>query len=140
MTRATSRTSGPLSEPGPEPTLSVSDLARATGVAASAIRFYEQHGLISSERTSGNQRRFYRADECLVKIIRVAQRVGLSVAEIREQMADLPQDSRDVSLDDFLRLRHRLEHEARQRIRALTEVLDDLTTDQELCEIPPKKR
>lgn len=59
-----------------------------------------------------------------------------SVAEIRDQMADLPKDGRDVSLDDFLRL----EHEARERIRALTEVLDDLTTDQELCEIPPKKR
>jgi len=75
---------------------------------------------------------------CLVKIIRVAQRVGLSVAEIREHMADLPQDRRDISIDDFLRLRQRLEREARERIRVLTGVLDDLTTERKLCEIPPK--
>jgi len=120
-----------------EPALTVSDIARASGVAASAVRFYEKHGLITSERTSGNQRRFHRVDECLVKIIRVAQRVGLSVAEIRALMADLPQDRRDITIDDFFRLRHRLEHEVRERIQALTAVLDDLTSDQKLCEVPP---
>jgi MerR family redox-sensitive transcriptional activator SoxR len=132
-------TSRPRPEAGAEPTLTVSDLANAAGVAPSAVRFYEKHGLITSERTSGNQRRFHPVDECLIKIIRVAQRVGLSVAEIREQMADLPQDSRSITTDDFLRLRHRLEREARTRIQALTTALDDLATDQKLCEIPPKK-
>ncbi|MGB8962498.1 MAG: MerR family DNA-binding transcriptional regulator [Pseudonocardiaceae bacterium] len=49
-----------------EPTLTVSDLARASGVAPSAVRFYEKHGLITSERTSGNQRRCYEVDGCLI--------------------------------------------------------------------------
>jgi MerR family redox-sensitive transcriptional activator SoxR len=137
MTPATS--SALTSRPLAEPTLTVSDLARAAGVAPSAVRFYESQGLITSERTRGNQRRFHHADECVVKIIRVAQRVGLSVAEIREHLADLPRNSRDITVDDFLRLRHRLEREARERIQALTAVLDDLTTDQKLCEIPPRK-
>ncbi|HWE90455.1 MAG TPA: MerR family DNA-binding transcriptional regulator [Pseudonocardiaceae bacterium] len=120
------------------PTLTVSDLARGSGVAPSAVRFYEKHGLITSERTPGNQRRFHQVDECIVKIIRVAQRVGLSVAEIRGLMADLPGDRGQVGIDDFRRLRLRLEAELRQRMDALAEVLDDLTSDEKLCELPPK--
>jgi MerR family transcriptional regulator, redox-sensitive transcriptional activator SoxR len=119
-----------------EPTLTVSDLARVSGVAASAVRFYEKHGLVTSQRTAGNQRRFYEVDGCLIKIIRVAQRVGLSVAEIRELMSDLP-DRREITIDDWFRLQHRLESEVRQRIQALTDVLDDLTSDEKLCELPP---
>ena len=122
--------------PTVEPTLTVSDLARASGVAASAVRFYEKHGLVTSQRTAGNQRRFYEVDGCLIKIIRVAQRVGLSVAEIRQLMSELP-ERREITIDDWFRLRHRLEEEVRQRIQALTEVLDDLTSDQKLCELPP---
>jgi MerR family transcriptional regulator, redox-sensitive transcriptional activator SoxR len=118
------------------PTLTVSDLARASGVAASAVRFYEKHGLVTSQRTAGNQRRFYEVDGCLIKIIRVAQRVGLSVAEIRQLMSDLPERS-EITIDDWFRLRHRLEKEVRQRIQALTDMLDALTSDQRLCELPP---
>jgi MerR family transcriptional regulator, redox-sensitive transcriptional activator SoxR len=118
------------------PELTVGDLARASGVAPSAVRFYEKHGLVTAERTSGNQRRFYEVDACLIKIIRVAQRVGLSVAEIRELMSDLP-DRREITIDDWFRLRTRLEREVRERIQALTEVLDDLTSEQKLCEVPP---
>lgn len=122
--------------PPVEPTLTISDLARASGVAPSAVRFYEKHGLVTSQRTAGNQRRFYQVDGCLIKIIRVAQRVGLSVAEIRQLMSDLP-ERREITIDDWFRLRHRLEEEVRQRIQALTNVLDDLTSDQKLCELPP---
>jgi MerR family redox-sensitive transcriptional activator SoxR len=121
-----------------EPTLTVSDLARASGVAPSAVRFYEKHGLVTSERTSGNQRRFYEVDVCLIKIIRVAQRVGLSVAEIRDLMSGLP-DRREIMIDDWFRLRRRLEREVHERIQALTDVLDDLTADQKLCEVPPRR-
>ena len=138
-TQTTDQATGWIQPPDAQPSLTVSDIARASGVAASAVRFYEKHGLITSERTSGNQRRFHRVDECLVKIIRVAQRVGLSVAEIRDLMADLPQDRRVITIDDFLRLRRRLEHEVRERIQALTAVLDDLASDQKLCEVPPRK-
>lgn len=122
-----------------EPTLTVGDLARASGVAASAVRFYDNHGLIPSVRTTGNQRRFYEIDSCLVKIIRVAQRVGLSVAEIRALLADLP-DRPNITIDDWYRLRHRLEDEVRARIDALTTVLDDLTTEDRLCEVPPRAK
>jgi MerR family transcriptional regulator, redox-sensitive transcriptional activator SoxR len=122
-----------------EPRLTVGDLARASGVAPSAVRFYEKHGLVSSRRTSGNQRRFYEVESCLIKIIRVAQRVGLSVAEIRDLMADLP-DRRDITIQDWARLRTRLEEEVRERIEALTEVLDDLTGERKLCEVPPLER
>lgn len=119
-----------------EPTLTMSDLARVSGVAASAVRFYEKHGLITSLRTAGNQRRFHEIDGCLIKIIRVAQRAGLSVAEIRQLMSDLP-ERREITIDDWFRLRHRLEEEVHQRIQALTDLLDDLTSDQKLCELPP---
>ena len=133
MAAITSRRSAP---PTVEPTLTVSDLVRASGVAASAVRFYEKHGLVTSQRTAGNQRRFYQVDGCLIKIIRVAQRVGLSVAEIRQLMSDLP-DRREITIDDWSRLRHRLEEEVRQRIQALNDVLDDLTSEEKLCELPP---
>jgi len=122
--------------PTGEPTLTISDLARASGVAPSAVRFYERYGLITSQRTAGNQRRFYEVDGCLIKIIRVAQRVGLSVAEIRQLFSDLP-ERREITMDDWVRLQYRLEKEVRQRIQALTDVLDDLTSEQKLCEVPP---
>ena len=122
-----------------EPLLTVGDLARESGVAPSAVRFYEKHGLVKSLRTSGNQRRFYEVEACLIKIIRVAQRVGLSVAEIRDLMADLP-DRRDITIQDWARLRSRLEQEVRERIEALNAVLDDLTGEQKLCEVPPVER
>jgi MerR family transcriptional regulator, redox-sensitive transcriptional activator SoxR len=93
-------------------------------------------GLLPSVRTTGNQRRFYEVDSCLVKVIRVAQRVGLSVAEIRALLAGLP-DRSDITVDDWHRLRHRLEDEVRVRIDALTAALDDLTTEDKLCEVPP---
>src|SRR5882724_8271545 len=116
--------------------LTVSDIARLSGVAPSAVRFYEQHGLIVGERTAGNQRRFYEVTACVVKVIQVAQRVGLSIAEIGELTAELP-DPREFTIPDWFRLRRRLEDEVRARIQNLTEVLDDLTSDARLCEVPP---
>lgn len=116
--------------------LTISDLARTSGVAPSAVRFYEKQGLVASERTAGNQRRFHRAEACVIRIIRVAQRVGLTVAEIRELMAGLPADREAVSVQDFLRLRRELEAEAQRRITALAGVLDDLESERKLCEVP----
>ncbi|BCJ28672.1 MerR family transcriptional regulator [Actinocatenispora sera] len=129
-------TTATLARNGGQATLTVSELAHRTGVAPSAIRFYEKHRLVVSERTAGNQRRFYEAEECIVKIIRVAQRVGLSIAEIRELMADLP-ERRRITIDDWCVLRRALESEVRARLQALHAALDDLTSDQRLCEIPP---
>jgi DNA-binding transcriptional MerR regulator len=62
----------------------VAEVARESGVAASAVRYYEEHGLIKAERTSGNQRRFSTTAPCQIKIALVAQRVGLTLREIAE--------------------------------------------------------
>ncbi|BCB75225.1 hypothetical protein GCM10022251_34180 [Phytohabitans flavus] len=120
-----------------QPSLTVGDLARASGVAPSAVRFYETHGLLTSERTPGNQRRFREPDVCRAKIIRVAQRVGLSVAEIRGILAELPTDP---SLHDWQHLATRIATEANYRIQQLRRVLEDITSGQKLCELPPDDR
>ena len=114
--------------------LTVGDLARASGVAPSAVRFYEAQGLLSSERTTGNQRRFHEADVCRTKVIRVAQRVGLHVAEIKALFDDLPSEP---APHDWERLTGRLIAEANERIRQLRSVLDDITSGEKLCELPP---
>ncbi|MEG3597310.1 MAG: MerR family transcriptional regulator, partial [Pseudomonadota bacterium] len=70
--------------------LSIGDLARRTGLSASAIRFYEDKGLIHSVRTAGNQRRFLRSDIRRLSFILIAQQLGLSLAEIDQVMRALP--------------------------------------------------
>ncbi|WP_061295418.1 MerR family transcriptional regulator [Herbidospora cretacea] len=112
--------------------LTVGDLARASGVNPSAVRFYEAHGLLSAERTSGNQRRFQDADVCRTKVIRVAQRVGLSVAEIRQVLDDLPPDP---APGDWRRLAESLVAEAHRRISQLQQVLGEITGGEKLCEL-----
>lgn len=72
--------------------LSVGEVAARTGLATSAVRFYEAHGLITADRTSGNQRRYRRDVLRRIGFIRVAQRVGLSLDEIASALASLPAD------------------------------------------------
>ena len=67
--------------------LTIGHLAERAGVATSAIRFYESKGLISSVRTTGNQRRYEQSTLRRVAFIRTAQRVGLSLDEIGEALA-----------------------------------------------------
>jgi MerR family redox-sensitive transcriptional activator SoxR len=119
-----------------KPALTVGQLAHASRVAPSAVRFYEEQGLISAERTSGNQRRFRRSDACRIKVIRVAQRIGLTVNEIRHRLDDLPVTPEPTS-EDWRRLNQRLVRDAHRRIEQLTGVLADLTSDQQLCDLPP---
>src|SRR5687768_14434822 len=75
-------------------TLAVGEVAAAAGVAPSAVRFYEQHGIVRAERTAGDQRRFDGSAACRIRVAKVAQRVGLTVREIAEVFADLPPDPR----------------------------------------------
>jgi len=70
--------------------LTIGALSERTGVAASALRFYEAEGLITSTRTPGGQRRYRRDAIRRVSFVRVAQQVGLSLAEIREALSSLP--------------------------------------------------
>ena len=70
--------------------LSIGELARRTGLSVSAIRYYEARGLLSAIRTSGNQRRFLRSDIRRLSFALIAQRLGLTVAEIEAELATLP--------------------------------------------------
>jgi MerR family redox-sensitive transcriptional activator SoxR len=73
-----------------EELLNIGDVARRSGVAASALRFYEERGLIRSERKDGGQRRYPRSVLRRVAFIVFAQRIGLSLEEIGTELAKLP--------------------------------------------------
>lgn len=83
--------------------ITIGELARRTGVAVSALRFYEEKGLLQALRTSGNQRRFLRSDIRRVSFILIAQKLGLALAEIERELADLPQ-GRTPTLADWERI------------------------------------
>lgn len=83
--------------------LTIGELSGRSGLAASALRFYESRGLISAERTSGNQRRYPRSTLRRLAFIRAAQRVGLSLEEITSALAGLP-DRRTPNKADWQRL------------------------------------
>jgi len=75
----------------PEP-LTIGELASRTGVAASALRFYEERGLIRAERTGAGHRRFPRPTIRRVAFVVFAQRIGLTLEEIRRELDRLPAD------------------------------------------------
>jgi MerR family redox-sensitive transcriptional activator SoxR len=79
--------------------LTIGELARRTGVAVSAIRFYEQRGLLSAIRTGGNQRRFLRSDIRRISFAIIAQRLGLTLAEIEAELSRLPQGRAPTQAD-----------------------------------------
>jgi MerR family redox-sensitive transcriptional activator SoxR len=83
--------------------LTIGALSERTGVATSALRFYEAEGLITAERTESGHRRYHRDALRRVSFIRVAQQVGLSLQEIRDAMASLP-DNRTPTEKDWHRL------------------------------------
>ena len=74
----------------PRATLTIGQLSARSGVATSALRYYEDLGLIASERSAGNQRRFPQHMLRRVAFIRSAQRVGLTLDEVAEALATLP--------------------------------------------------
>ncbi|MGH9215365.1 MAG: redox-sensitive transcriptional activator SoxR [Acidimicrobiales bacterium] len=83
--------------------LTIGAMSERTGVAPSALRFYEAEGLIHANRSTGGQRRYARGIVRRVSFIRVAQHVGLSLDEIREALASLP-DNRTPTAKDWERL------------------------------------
>ncbi len=101
--------------------LSIGEVAERSGMAASAIRFYDRQGLIQAERTSSGQRRFRRDVLRRIACIRIAQRVGLSLDEIVTALADLPVD-RAPNKQDWERLTRGWRDRLDQRI-ALLEAL-----------------
>ena len=110
----------------PDPELSVGQLSARSGVAVSALHFYERQRLITSRRTSGNQRRYRRDTLRRVALIRVAQRAGIPLAAIRTALDELPTD-RIPTRDDWVRLSSSWQQEIEQRIRLLQQVHDKFT-------------
>jgi MerR family transcriptional regulator, redox-sensitive transcriptional activator SoxR len=83
--------------------LTIGELSERSGVATSAIRYYEDRGLVSSRRTTGNQRRYPRATLRRLAFVRTAQRVGLALDEIEAALATLP-SNRTPTKADWARL------------------------------------
>jgi len=106
--------------------LSVGAFAERSGVPVSALHFYERQGLISSRRTSGNQRRFRREMLRRVALIRIAQRAGIPLAEVRDALAALP-DGRTPTRRDWQRLSQRWRADLDGRIRRLEQLRDDFS-------------
>jgi MerR family redox-sensitive transcriptional activator SoxR len=111
----------------PAQTLSIGEVARRSGFAASAVRFYERQGLIVSSRTAGGQRRFHRSVLRRLAFIRAARNVGLSLDEVAEALATLP-DSRTPTKADWARLSRSWRHRLDEQIGALQQLRDGLTS------------
>ena len=101
--------------------LSVGEVAKRSGVSVSTVHFYEAKGLIGSWRSPGNQRRFPRGVLRRIAFVRVAQRAGISLAEIHSVLAVLP-DDRPPSREDWRRLSSAWRAELDERIRRLTQL------------------
>ena len=105
--------------------LTIGELAARSGVAPSALRYYERLGLIRAGRTSGNQRRYERTELRRVAFIRIAQQVGISLEEIRSALASLP-ESRTPTKADWARLSARWRSRLDEKIGLLARLRDNL--------------
>jgi MerR family transcriptional regulator, redox-sensitive transcriptional activator SoxR len=106
--------------------LTISEVSRRSGVASSALRFYEERGLITSERAGSGHRRFPRAVLRRVAFIVFAQRIGLSLEEIAIELAKLPAD-RIPTRSDWSRLSGEWMRRIDQRIAELQRLKTGLT-------------
>ncbi|WP_066554496.1 redox-sensitive transcriptional activator SoxR [Croceicoccus bisphenolivorans] len=105
--------------------ISIGTLSERTGVSVSAIRFYEDKGLLQSLRTSGNQRRFMRSDIRRISFILIAQKLGLGLAEIERELARLPQ-GRTPTKADWEKVSRSIREELNERISLLERTRDKL--------------
>lgn len=105
--------------------LTVSDVARRSGFAPSALRFYEREGLISATRSSGGQRRYERGVLRRLAFVRAARNVGLSLEEIAASLATLP-DGRTPTRADWTRLSRGWRARLDDQIAALSRLRDGL--------------
>jgi MerR family transcriptional regulator, redox-sensitive transcriptional activator SoxR len=106
--------------------LTVGQVADRSGASQSALRFYERQGLISADRTAGNQRR-YRGDVlCRVAMIRVCQQAGLSLAQTRTALAEVAPDGQIPGRQEWEALARRLRRQLSTRIDELDRLLGEL--------------
>nr|WP_321249330.1 redox-sensitive transcriptional activator SoxR [uncultured Ruegeria sp.] len=105
--------------------LAIGALARRTGLAVSAIRYYEAQGLIAPWRNAGGQRRYQRADIRRLSFVMIAQQFGLTLPEIREVLSGLP-GNRTPTPQDWKQISTTLRARLDQRIDSLTRLRDNL--------------
>lgn len=105
--------------------LTIGAVAERTGLAISAIRFYEDQGLIAPWRNAGGQRRFDRADLRRLSFIMIAQRCGFTLPEIRAELAQLPK-GRAPNRADWTRISEGFRDEINARIAGLALLRDRL--------------
>ncbi len=106
--------------------LSVGEVSARSGLAVSAIHFYERQGLIRSMRTAGNQRRYPREVLRRVAVVKVAQRIGIPLAAIREALAALPR-GRTPTAGDWRKLSSVWRQSLDERIETLAHLRDNLS-------------
>ncbi|HVR88894.1 MAG TPA: redox-sensitive transcriptional activator SoxR [Candidatus Limnocylindria bacterium] len=107
--------------------LTIGQLSARSGVAPSALRFYEDRGLIRAERSDGHQRRYARSTLRTVAFIRAAQRVGVSLDEIAAALSTLPTEH-PPTLEDWARLSTSWRGRLNERIAELEALRDKLTS------------
>ena len=105
--------------------LTVGEIAKRSGLPVSTIHFWESKGLIRSTRSDGNQRRFARPELRRIAVIKIGQRAGIPLSEIREVLDTLPAD-RAVSTRNWAALSNRWKRVLDDRIARLTALRDQL--------------
>ena len=105
------------------PLLTIGELSRRTGMSVSAIRFYEERGLVKAIRSSGNQRRFLRADIRRLSFAQIAQQLGLTLSEISAELATLPK-GRSPTRADWQAISRRIKGALQRRISTLERTRD----------------
>jgi MerR family transcriptional regulator, redox-sensitive transcriptional activator SoxR len=124
--KASGASRGAIDAGGIRKELSVGEVAARSGVAVSAIHFYEAKGLIRSRRNPGNQRRYRREVLRLVAVIKVAQRIGIPLAMIRDALATLPH-GRTPTAGDWRKLSAVWKQNLDERIERMMRLRDSLT-------------
>lgn len=110
-----------------ETRLPISQVVQRTGVPASTLRFYEAEGLIHADRTAGGHRQYHPAELRRIAFIRVAQRLGLTLEEIRAALETLP-DDRAPNKADWARLSRAWAPRLEEQIATLARLRDQLTS------------
>jgi MerR family transcriptional regulator, redox-sensitive transcriptional activator SoxR len=107
--------------------LTIGEVAARSGVASSALRFYEAQGLLAASRTSGNQRRYPRGVLRRLALIRAGRAAGIPLERIRAALDTLP-SGRTPTRRDWERLSQAWRDDLEQQIATLTAIRDRLTT------------
>jgi len=105
--------------------ISIGQLAGRVGVSVSAIRFYEEKGLVFSTRNAGGQRRFFRSSVRRLSFILITQKLGFSIQEIASHLSILP-DGRNPTQKDWQKIGNRIRKTLDERINEMTLMRDRL--------------